>query len=1065
MSRLRLVSVLAFFLAAFVPAVLPAEEARLLRFPAIHGDTVVFTYAADLWVADRQGGPARRLTAHSGEETGARISPDGKRVAFLASYDGEPDVYVMPLAGGAPRRLTYDALEEEVAGWTPDGKIAYGSTAGSFTFRLQRLWLVDPEGGLPAETPLLEFGDGSFFPDGHRIAYNRARPQRRAWRAYRGGNMGRLALFDFRQGTYQELPTPEGNAWFPMVVGEAVIFVSDGGGTANLYRHDLATRRNTQLTQHAESDVRRPSTDGRTVIYEHEGFLRAYDLATGRDERLSFELPGDGLAVRPHLLKVASKMADLALSPSGKRVAVEARGEIFVLSPDAEETRNLTATPGARELWPRWSPDGKRVAYLSDASGEFQIHAQPAEGGPDQQLTRHQGTSLAGFEWSPDGQRIVAWTHEERLFLLDLKTQEEKLLVRAEFGGGMRVDWSPDGRWLAFNPPDKNMNHAIHLYEVATGKATRVTDGFYDDRNPVFDLAGKYLYFTSSRVYSPVESRFDNDLAVTHAEAVYALPLTADLRDPLFPGTEVEEDEKGGKDGRVRIDLDGMADRMVRLPLPAGTYNVLLYGARDGVYQFDEGTLRKLDLRSGETIKIMDGLPAGRLSFDAGKERFAYLQNETLGVADAKADVKPAAGKVDTTALEAWVDPRVEWRQMYWEVWRFQRDNFYREDMSGLDWAAVGQRYAQYLPHLAHRRDLDYVLGLLLSELGTSHGTINKEPDEAKAQHRAAITAMLGADYVIDSNRVRFKKIYGKALAQDSLRGPLGEPGLGIEPGHYLLEIDGRPVDATVHPGSLLLNKAGRVVTLTVNDRPGLDGARRVRVRPMASEADLRYQEWVAENRRKVDRLSGGRIAYIHVPNTSRLGQIEFYRGYNAQRDKEAVLMDERFNVGGWPQPMILPALGLRAQTVSRFRRWGMETEMISMNGPRAMLINDYSGSGGDLLAWMFQDAGMGPLIGTRTLGALVGITGWCNLMDGGQVAAAGHARYDPRTGEQIAENKGVAPDIELDARPDLLAKGEDPQLERAVALLLEELEKNPRRLAEPKLPPVRSSQSTGEPR
>ncbi|HSN87700.1 MAG TPA: S41 family peptidase, partial [Thermoanaerobaculia bacterium] len=314
-------------------------------------------------------------------------------------------------------------------------------------------------------------------------------------------------------------------------------------------------------------------------------------------------------------------------------------------------------------------------------------------------------------------------------------------------------------------------------------------------------------------------------------------------------------------------------------------------------------------------------------------------------------------------------------------------------------------------------------------------------------------------------NRLRFKKIYGKALAQDSLRGPLGEPGLGIEPGHYLREIDGRPVDAKVHPGSLLLNKAGRVVTLTVNDRPSLEGARRVRVRPMASEADLRYQEWVAENRRKVDLLSGGRIAYIHVPNTSRLGQIEFYRGYHGQRDKEAVLMDERFNLGGFPQPMILPALSLRAYTVSTYRRWGMESEMLSMNGPRAMLINDYAGSGGDLLAWMFKDDAMGPLIGTRTLGALVGITGWCTLMDGGQVAAPGHARYDPRTGEQIAENKGVAPDVEVDARPDLLAKGEDPQLEKGVALLLEELERNPRRLAEPRLPPTRATQVPGEPR
>lgn len=1074
MQRPRLVTCLAICLVSLLAATLRAQEMRLPRFPAIHGDTVVFTYAADLWTADRKGGLARRLTAHPGEETGARISPDGKRVAFLASYDGEPDVYVMPLSGGAPRRLTYDALEEDLAGWSPDGQIAYASAAGSFIHRQQRLWLVDPEGGLPVETPLLEFGDGGFFPAGRQIAYNRTKVHRRNWRGYRGGQMGRLAVYNLQKGRYRELPTGEGNAWFPMVVGDAVYYAGDVTGTVNLYRHDLATGQNAQLTRHMDADVRRPATDGRTVIYEHGGYLRAYDLATGQDERLSFEARGDDLAARPYLFKVGDQIADIALSPKGKRVAVEARGEIFLVSSDGKEVRNLTSTPGVRELWPRWSPDGKSVAYLSDASGEFQIHAQPVDGGPARQLSRYQGTSLASFLWSPDGKRIACWTQEDRLFLLDLETKQEKPLARAEHGGGLGVDWSPDGRWLAFNVPGRNMNGAIHLYEVATGKTTRVTDGFYDDRNPSFDLSGKYLYFTSARVFEPVEGRFDINVTMIDAEAVYVLPLTKGLRDPLFPTPVKEEDDKDSKDkddkspSQVRIDLDGIGVRAVRLPLPPGSYLTGLFGATEGIYQFDKGKLRKLDLKTGETITIYDGPPLDRLHFDAQRGRFAYLQKDTLGVVEAKADVKPGAGKVATDAMEAWVDPRAEWRQMYWEVWRFERDNFYREDMGGLDWAALGARYAQYLPHLAHRRDLDHVLGLLVGELGTSHAHIRKEPGEESAKGRAASAALLGADYepgVPGKPGLRFKKIYGRALAQDSLRGPLGEPGLGIEPGHYLLEIDGRPVGATAHPGALLLNKAGRVVTLTVNDRPSLEGARRVRVRPMANEADLRYQDWVEENRRKVDRLSGGRIAYVHVPDTARPGQIEFFRGYYGQRDKEAVLVDARFNGGGFPQPMILPALNLRSQTVSRYRRWGMDAEIQAINGPKAMLINDYAGSGGDLIAWMFRDGNMGPLIGTRTLGALVGITAVCTLMDGGTVAAPGHARYDPRTGEQIAENKGVAPDVELDARPDLLAKGEDPQLEKGVAMLLEELERNPRRLAEPKLPPARSSQGPGEPR
>lgn len=1047
-----------------------AQETRLLRFPAIHGDTVVFTYASDLWVADRKGGQVRRLTAHPGNETRARISPDGTLVAFLAAYDGNPDVYVMPIAGGAPKRLTWDPMAEGVAGWTPDGKIAYASIAGSFTNRQDRLWLVEPGGGLPHATPLIEFSNGSFFPGGKRVAYNRTGAYTRNWRRYRGGSSGRISIYDFAANTWSELPGGSENSWFPMVAGNAVHYVSDRDGTVNLYRHDLATGKDVQLTKHDEADIRWPSSDGKSIIYEHDGYLRVYDIASGKDERLRLEVKTDELSTRPYLLKMGKRISGFSLSPNGARLAVEARGEIFNVSVKGKDARNLTSTPGVRETSPRWSPDGKTLYYLSDASGEYQIYSRPAAGGEARRLSEHTGAGIVGLTVAPKGGRLAYWTEEMRVMLLDPETRQARQVYRLEHDGATRFAWSPDGRWIAYSAPGRNLFGAIHLYEVATGKTTRVTDGLYDDRNPVFDLSGKYLYFTSARAFGPSEGRFEASLKVENADRIFLLPLTRDLRNPLFPKTEEEEEEKGAKDERgekgqekeegqekaedvrVRIDFEGLADRAVALPVPPGNPG-LLSGAREGVYHYSRGKIRKFDLGSQETSTLYDGPPI-QFEFSLDGTRFAYLQEETLGVVEAKPDVKPGAGKVDTGAVEVWVDPRAEWRQMFWETWRFERDNFFREDMWGLDWKAVGQRYERYLPHVSNWSDMKYVLGLLLGELGTSHAYIDDPPQEPAAADRVASAAMLGADYERDGRWVRFQRIYPGTLTQDAWRGPLGEPGVNVQKGDYLLEIDGAPVGADVHPNALLINKADRVVTLTVNNRPTLEGARKVQVRPIPNEVDLRYYEWVEQNRRKVDQMSGGRIGYIHYPDTAEGGQTQFIRGYWAQTDKDAIILDGRFNGGGWPQPMVLPTLARRWQTVVLHRKWNGASEVQAINGPKAMLINGYAGSGGDLTPWMFRDAGMGALIGTRTMGALVGIAEARDLINGGVVTAPGYTRFDPKTGDWIAENQGIAPDVEVDARPDLVAQGRDPQLEKAVEHLLEELKRNPPTVARPNLPP-----------
>jgi tricorn protease len=1059
--------IFAAIVAAFSLQTAGAQEMRLLRYPEIRGDVVVFTYAADLWVADRRGGAARRLTTHPGEERRARISPDGSQIAFIASYDGNTDLYVMPAGGGSPRRLTFDPNAEGMVGWTPDGKIAYTSTAGNFTASQRRLWFVEPAGGLPFETPLLEFSDGSFFPDGKRVAYTRNGAHTQNWRRYRGGMAGKVSVYDFASNSYSELPSKGENSWFPMVAGDSIYYASDRNqGTVNLYRHDLTTKKDAQLTRYSDADVRWPSTDGKTIVYEHDGYLRAYDIASGRDARLTFDVKGDELSARPYVLKVGRNITSFSSSPKGNRVAVEARGEIFDIAADGESARNLTATPGVREQRPRWSPDGKTIAYLSDETGEFQVFARPASGGEARQLSNHTGKSIRNVGWSPDSKRLAYRTVDESLFILDPETREAKQVTKSENYGTFTYDWSPDGRWIAFVAYGKNEFGSIHLYEVATGKVTRVTDGMYDDGNVTFDLNGRYLYFTSARTFSPTPGRYELSLKVEKADRIYLLPLSNEQTNPLFPKVEGAEEPPAKPDAKsdkpaadpapVRIDLEGLGARAVALPLPAGPAGVLV-GARDGVFHYGEGKLRKFDLGSKQTAMVYEG-PELRFALNPDRSKLVYFADATLGVVDVKPGVKVGDGKVDVQAVEARVEPSAEWRQMFWEAWRVERDGFFREDLWGLDWKAIGKRYEQYLPHVRHRQDLYYVLGMMIGELGTSHAYVSSPPGEPASPERAASAAMLGADYERDGRHVRFKRVYAGTLTNDAWRGPLGEPGVNVKGGDYLLEIDGQAVTADVHPNSLLINKANRVVTLMVNVRPTLEGARRVRVRPVAGEWELRYYEWVEANRRKVEQLSGGRVGYIHYPDTAQGGQTEFIRGYYAQTDKEAIILDGRFNSGGSPQPMVLPTLARRWQTVIQGRHSFLGgSEMRAVNGPKAMLINSYAGSGGDLTPWMFRDMGLGALIGTRTMGALVGIAEFRDLMDGSQISAPGYTRFDPKTGEWIAENKGVGPDIEVDARPDRVAQGHDPQLEAAVEYLLDQLKKNPPVFTAPKLPPART--------
>lgn len=1048
-------------------------EPRLLRYPSVHGNTVVFSYAGDLWVSHLNGGAARRLTSFPGLETRPKISPDGTTVAFTGSYDGSPNVYTIPIEGGEPKRLTFDTEPDSVLGWTPDGKIAYATVAETYTLnRQQRLFFVDPKGGLPQTTPVYEITEGTFFPDGHTLAYTRFNSYAFNWRRYRGGSQGTISVYDMAANRYSELPHQREQNYFPMVVGRAIYYISDRNqATLNLYRYDLDHKTDVQLTHYTDADIRYPSTDGKTIVWERDGFLWAYDIASGAARQVSPTIRAENLTARPYLRSLGTSISGVTLSPSGARVAVEARGRIFSVPVHSGDTRDMTNAQGVHEKLPQWSPDGQTIAYASDASGEYEIYTRPQMGGTPTKLTT-QPLDVTGLTWSPDGKSLaVVTTHD--LYVLDVESHRLTHVAHGDYGPISNLDWSPDSNWIAYLSAGRNQFASLYLYNLDAGKSTQVTSGHFDDDDVAFDQNGKYLYLVSTRSFHPTSGEYEYSLKVEDAQRIYVAPLAKETGNPLVAPDEEEpvaptpaaappgpippsltppgqtpptgpaasrNVARSGSTPTVKIDLDGFEERMIPLPMPPSNY--ALVGMNNAVlFLAPGGTIARFDLNTRQVEPVAQGF-FGSLAFNPSHTKMAYYLAGVLGVVDIRPGIQLGQGRVDTGAVEAVIDPRAEWRQEFWEAWRYERDHYYDPNMRGLDWKAIGERYSHYLDYVNNRTDLNVVLGLMIGELGTGHsyvigGDLGNMPRPIPVGH-------LGADYEVSGGKIRFKRIYRGENFEEDARGPLGEPGADVKEGDYLLEIDGHPVDANTNPDSLLVDKAGRYVTLTVADNPGGANSRKIRVRPVVSEGTLRYREWAADNRRLVDKLSGGHIGYMHIENTATEGAIDFIRGFYPQTDKDAMIVDERWNGGGFIQPWFIDTLARREQAGIQPRDMAPTGDARAIGGPKAMLINGYAGSGGDFFPWMFRHSNLGPLIGKRTWGGLVGINEQPVLVDGGIVTAPEFAIYDQKTDEIIAENHGIDPDIDVDMRPDLVAEGHDPQLEAAVKYLMDQLRKNP---------------------
>jgi tricorn protease len=1042
-----------------------ADAPLLLRHPTISRTEIVFNYAGDLWIVSREGGEARRLTAGVGNETVPHFSPDGTTVAFTGEYQGNRDVYVVPAAGGEPRRLTYHPAEELVRGWTPDGRqVLFSSSANSHTHATSQLYTVSQAGGLPTLLPLPSGEEAAFSPDGRRLAYVPYKQWQDAWKRYRGGQTTPIWIADLADSSVLKVPRTGSNDGCPMWVGGTVYFLSDRDGPVSLYGYDVRSSQVTRVLASEGGDFKTAQATQDAIILEQLGALTLYDLASHRARNVPVHISADLALVRPHYVKVdPAAVQGFGLSPSGARAVFEAWGEIFTVPAEKGDIRNLTRSPGVADRTPAWSPDGRWIAYFSDASGEYLLTIRDQEGLlPPRQISLGESPTYY-YEpvWSPDGRKIAYSDKHLNLWYVDVQTGAR---VRVDedyyesFGPpAFTPQWAPDSQWLTYSRQLPSGLHAVYVYSVQRARSWAVTDGMSDARFPVFDRGGRYLYFTASTDVGPAVQPLDmssDDRPVSRS--VYLAVLGRDDHSPLAP----ESDEEAGARPAavapprlyVRIDVEDIGQRILALPVPAANYLGLVAGKPGFLFLGElalvpkveaDGsvvqTVHRLDLASRVLAKWAEGVHDFTVSFDGG--RVLYRQGTKWLIGSADEAPKPGAAPLKLDDWQVYVEPRPMWRQMWAEAWRIEREFFYDPHYHGLDLAKVQRKYAPYVAGLASRDALSYLMTDALGELSVGHVFVRggETPEANKVK-----VGLLGADYVLDRDRYRFARVYGGESWNPALRAPLTAPGVNVQAGEYLLAVNSRELHASDNVYAFFEGLAYRQVVLRVAHDPGGSDAREVTVVPVEDEEGLRQHAWIEANRRAVDQATGGRVAYVYVPNTGHEGFASFNRYFFSQVGKEALIVDERFNEGGQLADYIIDYL--RRPVLSRVTgREGHDWSSPSgaIYGPKVMIVNEMAGSGGDALPWYFRKTGLGTLVGKRTWGGLVGIGGYPALIDGGRVTAPRAAIFG-LTGQWEVENHGVEPDVEVDLDPQLHRNGHDSQLERAIQVVLQQLKEHP---------------------
>lgn len=1072
---------LAVFLSAlaWLPAAAQADT-RLLRYPDISATQIVFVHGGDLWIVGRDGGTARQLTSHAGEELYPKFSPDGRRVAFSAEYSGTRQVWVIDAGGGTPRQLTWyngqgplpfrGGTDYRVLDWTPDGRhVLVRMNRLPWDERSGRPYLVPVDGGL--ETPLAvpETGGGALSPDGRAFVYTPIDADWRGWKRYRGGRAPDVWIYDLAANTSRQLTSFAGLDQNPAWIGDTIYFASDRDGTANLHAMPASAERESTapraLTAFTDMDVLWPSGGPDAIVFEQGGALWRYDHGAAAAVRVVVHVPGDAPRTLPQFVRLAANVESFDLSPGGERAVFGARGEVWTVPAKDGVVRNLTRTPAHREHSVSWSPDGRHIAYLSDQSGEYEIWIAAQNGAtPPRRITRDGDIWKFRPVWSPDGKRLAYADKHVALRWVDVATGTVHTADTASVDDITEYVWSPDGQWLAYTKTNATRMPSIWVYSVASRRASQLTGDGFAEAHPVFDPQGRYLYFVSTRDYSGLTfSAFEFDYLYTNAERIYAGTLAAEGPPLLRPrsdevaageadaGKAAAAESKSApaaKPPMLRIDIDGFDRRVVALNAPAGNYAGLAANA-EGVFflagQPQSGGLKLqyLALEGDKPEDVATGVQDWALSADGRKA--LVRQGGDYAIIDAKPGQDPGKSRLPLADVELRVDPKVEWQQMYVDAWRILRDWFYDPNLHGsrARWDQVRERYAPLVAHVKTREDLNYILHELSGEAYAGHVYVERGPNAETVPRKRG--GLLGAEFATDaSGYFRIARIFPGEPWDSANRSPLAEPGVDVREGEFLIAVDGVDARSVANPWQLLENKAEQVVEIRVNAKPSADGARTLRVRTLANERNLRYLAWVAERRAMVDRLSSGRIGYLHLPNTAADGNRELNRWLAPLAHKDALIIDDRYNGGGFIPDRMIERL---ARTpLNYWKRRGLQPQpvpAVSHRGPKAMLINGLSSSGGDALPYYFRKLGLGPLIGTRTWGGLIGISGNPALVDGGTILAATF-RFLSTDGGWAVENEGVAPDIEVVDRPELVAAGRDPSLEKAVEVLLEALARDP---------------------
>lgn len=1062
--------ILILFSLAFFKTTYAQVDARLLRFPDVSKTQITFVYGGDIWVMPIDGGTASRLSTPAGEETFPRFSPDGSEIAFSGNYEGNTDIYVIPSDGGTPKRLTHHPLADRMLNWYPDGKyILYASSMQSGRQRFNQLYKESVNGGLPEKLPVPYGEFGAISPDGEWLAYVPKSRDFRHWKGYRGGWAPDIWLFNLKTYESKNITHSAANETQPMWHGRTLYFLSDRGPDEryNIWAYSMDTGKMRQVTHFDKYDIHFPAIGPNDMVFEAGGELYLMDLATEKVHPVNVRVVTDNSTLIPHTVKVSDYIQNADISPKGERAVIEARGDIFTLPKEHGIIRDITRTSGYAERFPAWSPDGRQIAYWSDRSGEYELTLRNQDGsGKEQQLTKLGPGFRYHIYWSPDGKKLAFIDQNMDIQIYDM---DQHKVIHVDNGLWMyeqdldhfRPSWSPDSRWLAYARGIGNRHDAIFIYDTKDKKTRQVTSGFYDDTNPVFGTGGKYLYYVSGRSLHPDYSDIDETWIYTNTQKLVSVSLRPDVpsllaarNDTVSTDTTKSKTPKTGKEKKkntskaVDITFDGFEQRAVVLPPAAGHFSHLEAAPGKIIFKRNPRTgsdshdrkLQYYDLKERKAETILGNIDGYQLSAD--HEHILAWKDHTFAIIQVAADQhldKPLA----TADMEMTIDPRAEWHQIFNDVWRMERDYFYDKDMHGVNWNAMRKKYEPLINNAVTRWDVNFILGELIGEINSSH-TYDFGGDTQKAKHRGV--GLLGVNWELENGAFRIAKIIHGAPWDIEVRSPFDQPDINVKAGDYVLAVDGKPMDTSKDPWASLQGLENKTVVLTVNDKPMMRGAREVTIKTLNYHQDtrLRHLAWIEAKRELVERKTDGKIGYIYVPDTGTGGQTELVRQFNAQFDKAGLIIDERFNSGGQVPNRFIELLDrspIAFWAVRNNKDW--QTPTIANFGPKAMLINGWSGSGGDAFPYFFREKKLGPLIGTRTWGGLIGYTGVPPLIDGGEITVPSFRMYNPE-GKWFPEGHGVDPDIRVVNDPTSMARGEDPQLDAAIKEVMKALKEHP---------------------